>query len=147
MRYPFDRALPLIVGEPTIGSRCVKYKGMADRSLPTMVGAGPTIGGTSKQIGNRGGMHEVSQTVDLSSKVDALSKKVDQLLALNALPINPPNVQDVHLETQIGQLAAAMSRRDEGKLPSHLIENPKANSYHEQIKAVIKLLETETWKE
>ncbi|KAI5666841.1 hypothetical protein M9H77_16694 [Catharanthus roseus] len=29
------------------------------------------------------------------------------------------------LETQIGQLANAISRRDEGKLPSHPIENPR----------------------
>ncbi|KAI5648878.1 hypothetical protein M9H77_34883 [Catharanthus roseus] len=42
------------------------------------------------------------------------------------------------LETQIGQLANAISRRDEGKLPSHPIENPRAN-YHEQAKAVITL--------
>ncbi|KAI5678055.1 hypothetical protein M9H77_09005 [Catharanthus roseus] len=106
--------------------------------------------GTSRQIGNRG-MFEVSQNVDLSVKVDALSKKFDQLLALNTLPTNSPNVQslesmtqilDSHtqsiakLETQIGQLANAISRRDEGKLPSHPIENPRAN-YHEQAKAVI----------
>ncbi|KAI5653079.1 hypothetical protein M9H77_30266 [Catharanthus roseus] len=97
--------------------------------------------GTSRQIGNRG-MYEVTQYVDLSSKVDALSKKFDQLLALNTLPTNYPNVQNSHtqsiakLETQIGQLANAISRRDEGKLPSHPIENPRAN-YHEQAKAVI----------
>ncbi|KAI5653659.1 hypothetical protein M9H77_30846 [Catharanthus roseus] len=42
------------------------------------------------------------------------------------------------LKTQIGQLANAISRRDEGKLPSHPIENPRAN-YHEQAKAVITL--------
>ncbi|KAI5683200.1 hypothetical protein M9H77_04428 [Catharanthus roseus] len=42
------------------------------------------------------------------------------------------------LETQIEQLANAISRRDEGKLPSHPIENPRAN-HHEQIKAVITL--------
>ncbi|KAI5648138.1 hypothetical protein M9H77_34143 [Catharanthus roseus] len=135
-------------------------------------------------------MFEVSQNVDLSVKVDALSKKFDQLLALNTLPTNSTNVQseqvnaaqgfhrqndpysntynsgwrnhpnfswkqkggeglesmtqilDSHtqsiakLETQIGQLANAISRRDEGKLPSHPIENPRAN-YHEQAKAVI----------
>ncbi|KAI5649803.1 hypothetical protein M9H77_35808 [Catharanthus roseus] len=40
------------------------------------------------------------------------------------------------LETQIGQLANAISRRDEGKLPSHPIENPRAN-YHEQANTVI----------
>ncbi|KAI5666444.1 hypothetical protein M9H77_16297 [Catharanthus roseus] len=42
------------------------------------------------------------------------------------------------LETQIGQLANAISRRDEGKLPSHPIENPRTN-YHEQAKVVITL--------
>ncbi|KAI5664184.1 hypothetical protein M9H77_23507 [Catharanthus roseus] len=75
-------------------------------------------------------MHEVSQTVDLSLKVDALSKKFDQLLALNTLLTNSPNVQ--------GQLAIVISRRDEGKFPSHPIENPRAN-YHEQAKVVITL--------
>ncbi|KAI5653128.1 hypothetical protein M9H77_30315 [Catharanthus roseus] len=75
-------------------------------------------------------MYEVSQNVDLSVKVDALSKKFDQLLALNTLPTNSPNVQR--------QLANAISRRDEGKLPSHQIENPRAN-YHEQAKSVITL--------
>ncbi|KAI5654747.1 hypothetical protein M9H77_31934 [Catharanthus roseus] len=40
-------------------------------------------------------MYEVSQNVDLSVKVDALSKKFDQLLALNTLPINSPNVQTI----------------------------------------------------
>ncbi|KAI5677400.1 hypothetical protein M9H77_08350 [Catharanthus roseus] len=40
-------------------------------------------------------MYEVSQNVDLSLKVDALSKKFDQLLALNKLPTNSPNVQGV----------------------------------------------------
>ncbi|KAI5652904.1 hypothetical protein M9H77_30091 [Catharanthus roseus] len=86
--------------------------------------------GTSRQIGNRGGMYEVSQNVDLSLKVDALSKKFDQLLSLNTLPTNSPNVQ--------GKLADGISRRDEGNLPSHPIENPRAN-YHEQAKAVITL--------
>ncbi|KAI5652752.1 hypothetical protein M9H77_29939 [Catharanthus roseus] len=96
-------------------------------------------------------MYEVSQNVYLSLKVDALSKKFDQLLALNILPTNSRNVQglevktqilDSHtqsiakLETQIGQLANAISRRDKGKLPSHPIENFRAN-YHEQAKVVI----------
>ncbi|KAI5664316.1 hypothetical protein M9H77_23639 [Catharanthus roseus] len=40
-------------------------------------------------------MFEVSQNVDLSMKVDALSKKIDQLLALNTLPTNSTNVQSV----------------------------------------------------
>ncbi|KAI5662216.1 hypothetical protein M9H77_21539 [Catharanthus roseus] len=40
-------------------------------------------------------MYEVTQNVDLSSKVDALSKKFDKLLALNTLPTNSPDVQGV----------------------------------------------------
>ncbi|KAI5659337.1 hypothetical protein M9H77_28130 [Catharanthus roseus] len=40
-------------------------------------------------------MFEVSQNVDLSVKVDALSKKFDQLLALNTLPTNSTNMQSV----------------------------------------------------
>ncbi|KAI5677588.1 hypothetical protein M9H77_08538 [Catharanthus roseus] len=96
-------------------------------------------------------MYEVSQNVDLPSKIDALSKEFDQLLALNTLPTNSPNMQesmrqilDSHaqsitkLKTQIGQLADVISRRDEGKLPSNPIENPRAN-YHKQAKAVITL--------
>ncbi|KAI5655024.1 hypothetical protein M9H77_32211 [Catharanthus roseus] len=49
---------------------------------------------TSRQIGNRG-MYEVSQNVDLSLKVDVLSKKFDKFLALNTLLTNSPNVQGV----------------------------------------------------
>ncbi|KAI5647465.1 hypothetical protein M9H77_33470 [Catharanthus roseus] len=157
-------------------------------------------------------MYEVSQNVDLSLKVDALSKKFDQLLALNILPTNSPNVQGVcaicsspsHViydcpsaslflefvqeqvnaaqgfhrqndpysntyslgwrnypnfsrkqqgrEGQLGQqqyqqnkqpgmtapLGFQCQRRDEGRLPSHPIENLRTN-YHEQAKAVITL--------
>ncbi|KAI5663838.1 hypothetical protein M9H77_23161 [Catharanthus roseus] len=50
--------------------------------------------GISRQIRNRG-MYEVTQNVDLFSKVDALSKKFDQLLALNTLPTNSLKVQGV----------------------------------------------------
>ncbi|KAI5658014.1 hypothetical protein M9H77_26807 [Catharanthus roseus] len=107
-------------------------------------------------------MYEVFQTVDLSIKVDAVFKKFDQLLALNTFPTNSSNVQEkvlsalkiletktktldsntlfiAKLENQIGQLAAVMSRRDENKFPSHAIDNPRANSYDEQVKAVITL--------
>ncbi|KAI5653807.1 hypothetical protein M9H77_30994 [Catharanthus roseus] len=49
----------------------------------------------SRQIGNRGGMYEVTQKVNLSLKVDALSKKFDQLLALNILPTISSNVRSV----------------------------------------------------
>ncbi|KAI5682581.1 hypothetical protein M9H77_03809 [Catharanthus roseus] len=109
--------------------------------------------GTVRQIENKVGMYEISQNIDLSLKVDVLSKKFDQLLALNTLPTNSPNVQSleamtqlvdshtqsiIRLETQIGQLANAISRRYEGKLPSHPIENPRAN-HHEQVKAIITL--------
>ncbi|KAI5666812.1 hypothetical protein M9H77_16665 [Catharanthus roseus] len=53
-----------------------------------------------------------------------------------------PQILDLHtqsianLETQIGQLANAISRRDKGKLPNHSIENHRSN-YHDQAKAVI----------
>ncbi|KAI5663923.1 hypothetical protein M9H77_23246 [Catharanthus roseus] len=96
-------------------------------------------------------MYGVTQNVDLSSKVYALSKRLDQLLALSTLPTNSPNMQEsmtqildsrtqsiAKLETQIGQLDNAISRRNEGKLPSHPIENLRTN-YHEQVKAVITL--------
>ncbi|KAI5661595.1 hypothetical protein M9H77_20918 [Catharanthus roseus] len=103
-------------------------------------------------------MYEVSQNVDLSLKVDALSKKyvpphlsqsgnsifeekvLSALKGLEAMTqILDSHTQSIaKLETQIGQLANAISRRDEGKLPSHPIENPSAN-YHEQAKDVITL--------
>ncbi|KAI5652635.1 hypothetical protein M9H77_29822 [Catharanthus roseus] len=38
-------------------------------------------------------MYDVSQTVDLFKKVDVLSKKFDQLLSLNTLPTNSPNMK------------------------------------------------------
>ncbi|KAI5676066.1 hypothetical protein M9H77_07016 [Catharanthus roseus] len=41
-------------------------------------------------------------------------------------------------QTQIGQLANAISRRDEGKLPSHSIENSRGN-YYAQANAIITL--------
>ncbi|KAI5672577.1 hypothetical protein M9H77_12941 [Catharanthus roseus] len=44
------------------------------------------------------------------------------------------------LETYIVQLANTISRRDEGKLSSHPIENPIAN-YHEQTKAKLPILQ------
>ncbi|KAI5657234.1 hypothetical protein M9H77_26027 [Catharanthus roseus] len=43
-------------------------------------------------------MHEVSQNVDISLNVDALFNKFDKLLALNTLPTNFPNMQDVNDE-------------------------------------------------
>ncbi|KAI5648348.1 hypothetical protein M9H77_34353 [Catharanthus roseus] len=38
-------------------------------------------------------MYEVSQNINLSLKVEALSKKFDKLLALNTLPTKSPNVK------------------------------------------------------
>ncbi|KAI5672091.1 hypothetical protein M9H77_12455 [Catharanthus roseus] len=75
-------------------------------------------------------MYEVFQNVDLSLKVDTLSLKKSKTQILNS------HTQSIaKLGTQIRQLANVISRRDEGKLPSHPIENPKAN-YHEQAKTV-----------
>ncbi|KAF7800919.1 uncharacterized protein G2W53_044586 [Senna tora] len=49
--------------------------------------------GTSRQVGNKGGIYEVSNTHDLSNQVASLSKKFDQLM--NKLPVNFSNSQDV----------------------------------------------------
>jgi len=38
------------------------------------------------------------------------------------------------LETQLGQLAIAVGKRQKGKLPSHAIQNPKGQQF-EQLKA------------
>ncbi|KAI5678242.1 hypothetical protein M9H77_09192 [Catharanthus roseus] len=71
----------------------------------------------------------------------ALREKV--LSALKSLEVKT-QILDSHtqsiakLETQIGQLPNAISRRGKGKLPSHPIENLRAN-YHEQAKVVITL--------
>ncbi|KAI5681730.1 hypothetical protein M9H77_02958 [Catharanthus roseus] len=73
--------------------------------------------GTSRQIGNRG-MFEVSQIVDLSMKVDALSKKFDQLLALNTLPTNSTNVQNrmTHIQTRTIQAGEITWRQQGGEV-------------------------------
>ena len=47
-----------------------------------------------RQLGSKGGIYEVSHSIDLSSKVDALAKKFDQLLCMNKVS-NAPNMQDV----------------------------------------------------
>ncbi|KAF7844320.1 uncharacterized protein G2W53_001225 [Senna tora] len=49
--------------------------------------------GTSRQVGSKGGIYEVSNTHDLSNQVASLSKKFDQLM--NKLPVNSSNSQDV----------------------------------------------------
>ncbi|KAI5664239.1 hypothetical protein M9H77_23562 [Catharanthus roseus] len=94
--------------------------------------------GTSRQIGNRG-MYVPPRPPQSGNSI--FEEKV--LSALKSLEVKT-QILDSHtqsiakLETQIGQLANTISRRDEGKLPSHPIENPRAN-YHEQAKAVITL--------
>ncbi|KAI5673592.1 hypothetical protein M9H77_13956 [Catharanthus roseus] len=75
----------------TVDEACDLFENLSDNSQQH---ATSSRIGTSRQIGNRG-MYEVSQNVDLSVKVDALSKKFDQLLALNILPTNSPNMQGV----------------------------------------------------
>ena len=47
-----------------------------------------------RQLGSKGGIYEVSHSVDLSSKVDALTKKFDQLLCMNKVSTTS-SVQDV----------------------------------------------------
>ena len=42
-----------------------------------------------RQLGSKGGIYEVSHLVDLSSKVDALPKKFDQLLCINKVSNAP----------------------------------------------------------
>ncbi|KAF7801056.1 uncharacterized protein G2W53_044429 [Senna tora] len=42
-------------------------------------------------------------------------------------------------ETQVGQLANTIARRDEGKLPSFPMENPRGQTYKEETKAVTTL--------
>jgi len=49
----------------------------------------------SRQLGSKGGIYEVSHSVDISSKVDALVKKFDQLLCMNKVS-NAPSMKDVH---------------------------------------------------
>ncbi|KAF7812203.1 uncharacterized protein G2W53_033179 [Senna tora] len=49
--------------------------------------------GTCRQVGNKGGIYEVSNTHDLSNQVASLSKKFDQLM--NKLLVNFSNSQDV----------------------------------------------------
>ena len=47
-----------------------------------------------RQLGSKWGIYEVSHSIDLSIKVDALAKKFDQLLCMNKVS-NYPNMQDV----------------------------------------------------
>ncbi|KAF7812191.1 uncharacterized protein G2W53_033167 [Senna tora] len=43
------------------------------------------------------------------------------------------------LETKVGQLANTIARRDEGKLPSFPMENPRGQTYQEETKAITTL--------
>ncbi|KAI5654252.1 hypothetical protein M9H77_31439 [Catharanthus roseus] len=97
--------------------------------------------GTSRQIGNRG-MFEVSQNEQVNAaqrfhrQNDPYSNTRGSSIRQQQYQQNRQSGMTTSPKTQIGQLAHAISRRDEGKLPSHPIENPRAN-YHEQAKAVI----------
>ncbi|KAI5663823.1 hypothetical protein M9H77_23146 [Catharanthus roseus] len=103
--------------------------------------------GTSWQIGNRG-MYEGSQNEQVNSaqRFHKTEQPIFKYILLEATrkgkSIGPATISTKKQfgmtappETQIGQLANAISRRNEGKLPSHLIENPRAN-YHGQVKAI-----------
>ncbi|KAI5649216.1 hypothetical protein M9H77_35221 [Catharanthus roseus] len=95
--------------------------------------------GTIRQIGNKVGMYVPPHPSQSGNSM--FEEKV--LFAFEGLE-SMTKILDSHtqsiakLETQIGQLANAISRRNEGELPSHPIENPRAN-YHEQAKGVITL--------
>ena len=47
-----------------------------------------------RQLRSKGGIYEVSHSIDLYSKVDALVKKFDQLLCMNKVP-NVSSMQDM----------------------------------------------------
>ena len=48
------------------------------------------------QLGSKGGIYKVSHLIDLSSKVDTLTKKFDQLLCMHEVS-NAPSMQDMCL--------------------------------------------------
>ena len=48
-----------------------------------------------RQLRSKGGISEVSHSIDLSSKVNALAKKFDQLLCMNKAS-NAPSMQDMY---------------------------------------------------
>ncbi|KAI5652763.1 hypothetical protein M9H77_29950 [Catharanthus roseus] len=95
--------------------------------------------GTVKQIKNKVGMY-VPPHPSQSGNSMFEEKVLSALKGLEAMTqiVDSHTQSIVRLETQIGQLANSISRRDEGKLPTHPIENPRAN-HHEQVKAIITL--------
>ncbi|KAI5654546.1 hypothetical protein M9H77_31733 [Catharanthus roseus] len=95
--------------------------------------------GTSRQIGNKVGMYvpphpPQSRNLMFEEKVLSALKSLESMIQI----LDSHTQYIAKLETQIGQLANAISRGNEGKLPSHPIENPRAN-HHEQVKVVITL--------
>ncbi|KAI5662304.1 hypothetical protein M9H77_21627 [Catharanthus roseus] len=76
-------------------------------------------------------MYEVTQNVDLSSKVDALSKKFDQLLALNTLPTNSPNMQENHRANYHEQAKAVITLRSGKKVDNKVGEPIKDKELNE----------------
>ncbi|KAI5648807.1 hypothetical protein M9H77_34812 [Catharanthus roseus] len=73
-------------------------------------------------------MFEVPQNVDLSVKVDALSKKFDQLLALNILPTNSTNVRK-NLRANHHEQAKAVITIRNGKLVDNKVGEPIKDNY------------------
>ncbi|XP_058213682.1 uncharacterized protein LOC131325434 [Rhododendron vialii] len=77
--------------------------------------------------------------------LEATSRKLEA----NTQTVNSHTQSISKIEAQMGQLANALSRREEGRLPSQPIGNPKGqyamenaqvnDSYHEQAKAVVTL--------
>ena len=43
-----------------------------------------------RELGSKGGIYEVSHSIDISSKIDALVNKFDQLLCMNKVSNAPP---------------------------------------------------------
>uniref|UniRef100_A0A803MP09 Retrotransposon gag domain-containing protein n=1 Tax=Chenopodium quinoa TaxID=63459 RepID=A0A803MP09_CHEQI len=178
------------------------FEDLSENSQQHATSSHTNASNASRTLGGKGGIYEVSHTHDLAYKVDALTKKmdqvdilnkkIDQLVNTNNLHVNSINanegcatcaqtyasqpsqpassnpdlekiisslgavttsvqnienkmhVVDSHtqsiakLETQIGQLANAIGKRDDGKLPSTSIANPKGLN-HEQTQAIMTL--------
>ncbi|KAI5662488.1 hypothetical protein M9H77_21811 [Catharanthus roseus] len=94
-------------------------------------------------------MYKVSQNVDLSLKVDALSKKFDQLLALNTLPTNSPNVQDNKVGEPIKDNELNENETEEIDIETKLEKNVKKElgnqttyHYHGDYRDCLLLLQT-----
>jgi len=81
-----------------------------------------------KVISTLGTLSSVVQNVD--SKVQNIESKMHV--------VDSHSQSIAKLETQLGQLAIAVGQREEGKLPSHSIQNPKGQQF-EQLKVIMVL--------